>query len=42
MLYSESKDEAFTRDHLVISLYHDLTLEVRGIGGELCLPSRRR
>ena len=39
--FSEPIGETFTRNHLVISLYQALALELRGIEAELCLASRR-
>ena len=38
----EALAEAFTRKHLVLSLYHALALEVRGIGVELSSAARRQ
>jgi hypothetical protein len=38
----EPKGEASTRNHLVISSYHALALEVRGIGVWLCCTSGRK
>jgi hypothetical protein len=34
--FTESTDEAFTRNHLVISMHQPVGLEVRGIEEELC------
>ena len=49
LAFSEVTTEAFTRNHLVISLHHALALEVRGTQGhflwsiarELCSVARR-
>jgi len=39
---SELTSEAFTRNHLVISLHQPVGLEVSGIEKELCSFSRRQ
>jgi len=35
--HSEVTTEAFTRNHLVISMHQSVGLEVKGIEAELCL-----
>ena len=40
MRITESIDEAFMKNHLVISLYYALALKVRGIEFGLCPTSR--
>jgi len=42
LCFSEVIAEAFTRNHLVISMHQPVGLEVRGIDDELCLLSRRQ
>ncbi|GIT98303.1 hypothetical protein [Sulfurovum sp. TSL1] len=42
MKLSELINEAFTRNHLVISMHQSVGLEVRGISVELCLAERRK
>jgi len=42
MFSSEPIGEAFTRNHLVISMYQSVGLEVKGIADGLCLSARKR